>query len=81
MTKVRDLKHSRLGSAKKNGKKQEVVPAVPARPPIKVTLENAPLLQVHFLEAIALNLRAVVVEYKKLNLMVADITKEIRKDV
>lgn len=75
---VRDSNQATLGGAKKeskNGTEPEK-----AKDPVQITNENASLLTVKMLEAIANSLHGVKVEVAKLNMMMGDIVKKLRED-
>lgn len=83
MAKVRDFKGGRLGAAKKTKRSAKGQPennGTPQPKPEPLTLANYPLYQTKFMESIAFYMRDLVVELKKTNLMMGDITKKIRDD-
>jgi hypothetical protein len=77
MTKVRDSKGGRLGG---NNRLKDKSKKDPPKEPLQITLANAPVLHAKFAEDIAIHLREVAIEMKKMNLMLGDVVKKLRDD-
>lgn len=78
MSKVRDLKGGRLGPIN-NNKKKKKDPPKPDQQMVQITLANAPILQAKMAEATAINMREMIVEFKKFNTMFGDVVKMLRE--
>ena len=69
---VRDTKQARLGGVKKNNRLGKSQSKTQAPDPIKLSLANAPVYQAAFTQQL-------IVEFKKMNLMLGDIVKMLRE--